>query len=58
LLLFTLWGLTSGAPIVLLFHDHEFALDDGSLAALETFVGAVAESPRFRFATIRQIGKA
>jgi peptidoglycan/xylan/chitin deacetylase (PgdA/CDA1 family) len=52
---YRLWGRTSGAPVVLLFHDHEFSLDDGSLDVLERFCRTVSDSSRFRFATIGEI---
>lgn len=50
-----LWGRMSRAPVVLLFHDHEFKTDDGSLAALERFLEFVSASPWLQFATISDI---
>lgn len=53
--LYHLWGRMSRAPIVLLFHDHEFGNDDGSLAALERFLHSVAASPWLQFTTVGHI---
>lgn len=53
--MYHLWGRMSHAPIVLLFHDHEFETDDGSLAALERFLESVESSPWLQFATISDI---
>lgn len=53
--MYHIWGRLSHAPVVLLFHDHEFGNDDGSLAALERFVQSVAESPWLRFVTVGDI---
>lgn len=54
-MMYHLWGWTSRAPIVLLFHDHEFGTEDGSLAALERFLHSVATSSRLQFATVEDI---
>jgi len=53
--MYHLWGRMSHAPIVLLFHDHEFGIDDGSLAGLERFLHSVATSQWFQFATVGDI---
>ncbi|EMA15952.1 polysaccharide deacetylase family protein [Haloarcula amylolytica] len=53
--MYHLWGWMSRAPIVLLFHDHEFGTDDGSLVVLERFLHSVATSPWFQFATVGDI---
>lgn len=53
--MYYLWGRMSRAPIVLLFHDHEFGTDDGSLAALEQFLQSVESSAWLQFATIGDI---
>jgi hypothetical protein len=54
-LMYHLWGRMSRAPIVLLFHDHEFKTGDESLTALEQFLQFVAASAWLQFATISDI---
>lgn len=53
--MYHLWGRMSRAPVVLLFHDHEFGSDDGTIAALERFLHSVAASPWLQFTTVGDI---
>lgn len=55
--LFQVWGWTSGAPVVLLFHDHEFSPHNGSLSAFDRFLRYLSESKWFRLKTISQIAE-
>jgi len=53
--LYRLWSAITGAPIVLLYHDHEFAIGDGSLDAFERFVRSVSNNSTTRIVTIDDI---
>lgn len=53
--MYHLWGRVSRAPVVLLFHDHEFGINDESLVAFESFLRSVAASPWLQFATVGDI---